>query len=284
MSNQATFASEISTFPRRWDVAFPQDKKTLFSTYQSESDQQIGVVVRQYSAHEARFILRGEIKLAEDLVTCLKLAERNARQLGCNVLTTQERVHPEWCDALTVFQRQGFEAVDESWVFKGSFKSFADRIQRIAFILSHKNAIPQDARVSSLTEGQDQVRALLNESLMMDDFEFDNRLKSTASKPISASYSQIAWYGQQIVGVLLVAPTVDSGVYDIPIRYVLPDYRQTWVNALLIAASVKHGENLGAQFIQFEANLKLHPETLMLAEKTGCKCIAVFNRFEKPLF
>ena len=244
----------------------------------------MGVTVRQYSAHEARFVLRGDIKSAEDLAVCLQLAEENARQLGCNVLTTQEKVHPQWCDALAVFQKQGFEAVDESWVFRGSFKSFADRIQRIASILSHKNAIPQDARVTSLTEGLESVRALLNASLMMDDFEFDNRLKSTAPKPISPVYSQIAWHGQQIVGVLLVAPTVDSGVYDIPIRYVLPDYRQTWANALLIAASVKHGENLGAQFIQFEANLKLHPETLMLAEKTGCKCIAVFNRFEKPLF
>ena len=284
MSTQATLASEILTLPRRWDVAFPLDKKTLFSTSQNGSDQQIGVVVRRYGAHEARFVLRGEIKSAEDLTTCLKLAEKTARQLGCNVLTTQEKVHPEWCDAFTTFQRQGFKAVDESWVFNGSFESFADRIQRIASMLSHKNAIPQEARVSSLTEGQERVRALLNESLMMDDFEFDNRLKSTASKPISAAYSQIAWHGQQIVGVLLVAPTVDSGVYDIPIRYVLPDYRQTWVNALLIAASVKHGENLGAQFIQFEANLKLHPETLILAKKTGCKRIAVFNRFEKLLF
>ncbi len=283
VANQTTSASEISILPKRWDVAFPLDKKTLFRVSQGGSGQQIGVVVRQYSAHEARFVLRGEIKSPKDLVTCLELAEATARQLGCDALTTQEKVPPQWCDAFVIFQKQGFTAVDESWVFNGSFESFADRIQRIASMLSLKKAIPQGARISSLAEAKDQVRALLNESLMMDDFEFDNRFKNSNPKPISAAYSQIAWHGQKIVGVLLVAPTNDWRVYDIPMRYVLPDYRQTWVNALLIAASIQHGRNLGAQYIQFEANLKLHPETLILAQKTGCRRVAVFNRFEKSL-
>jgi len=283
VKNQVSFIPEQLTFPRQWDVAFPSDEKTRSTVFTNELNEPMGVVVRRYTAHEARFVLRGNFKSGEDLIICLAAAEKTARQLGCSTLTTQEKVHPEWLDAFNTFQSQGFKSVDESWVFNGPFESFADRIRRTAAILNRKNAIPEEARVSSLTEGQERVRALLNETLMMDDFEFDNRLKSNASKPISATYSQIAWCGPKVVGVLLVAPTLSSGVYDIPIRYVLPDYRQTWVNALLIAACVKHGESVGAEFIQFEANVKSHHETLYLAKKTGCNRVAVFNRFEKSL-
>ena len=281
--NQVSFMPEKIALPIDWDVAFPPDERTRFTIFQTESNQSMGVVVRRYTSREARFVLRGELKSEKDLVVCLAAAEKTARQLGCSVLTTQEKVNPNWLAALNTFQSQGFKSIDESWVFNGPFQSFADRIQRIALMLEHKKAIPEEARVSSLTEGHERVRSLLNATLMMDDFEFDNRLRTDASKPISAAYSQIAWFGKKVVGVLLVAPTANKGVYDIPIRYVLPDYRQTWVNALLIAECVKHGESIGAEFIQFEANSKSHYETLYLARKTGCRRVAVFNRFEKQL-
>ena len=283
MTNQASLIPELLKSPKQWDVAFPSDERTRFAVFKNGPDEHIGVVVHRYTFHEARFVLRGDFKSEAELVTCLTAAEKTARQLGCQVLTTQEKVHSEWLDAFNTFRSQGFKSVDESWVFNGPFDSFADRIRRIAAILNHRNAIPEEARVSSLAEGYERVRALLNETLMMDDFEFDNRLRSNSLKPISAAYSQIAWCGSKIVGVLLVAPTSSSDVYDIPIRYVLPDYRQTWVNAMLIAACVKHGESVGAKYIQFEANLKSHQETLYLAKKTGCNRVAVFNRFEKSL-
>lgn len=244
----------------------------------------IGVAVRHYTDREARFVLRGNLVSETDLATCLAAAETTARELGCSVLTTQEKVHSEWLDASNIFQRQGFNLIDESWIFNGSFRSFADRIQRTAAILDRKKAIPQEARICSLAGFHDQVRNLLHNTLMMDDFEFDNRLKKNSLKPISSDYSQTAWSGHKLVGVLLVAPTIEKGVFDIPIRYVLPDYRQTWVNSLLIAECAKHGESIGAEAIQFEANLQSHRETLYLAKKTGCKRVAVFNRFEKQLF
>ena len=266
-----------------WDVAFPSDQKTTFSRYMIEPDRYIGAVVRRYTSFEARFVLRGDLDSKEDLAFCLSSAETKARQLGCCVLSTQERVNPEWLDALNTFQEQGFKIVDESWLFTGPFNSFASRIRRIESLLHQKNAIPAEARVSSLKEGIKFVRALLNDSLMMDDFEFDNRIKLGALKPISTEYSQIAWYENKIVGILLVATTPDERLYDIPIRYVLPECRQKWVNALLISECVKHGEKIGAEFIQFEANSKFHTETFALAEKTGCKRTSVFNRFQKIL-
>ena len=266
-----------------WDVAFPSDQRTSFSRYMTESNRYIGVVVRRYTSCEARFVVRGDLNSKEDLAFCLSVAEKKAQQLGCCVLSTQERIIPEWLDALNTFQQHGFEITDESWLFTGPFNSFASRIRRIESLFHQKNAIPTEARVSSLKEGIQFARALLNDSLMMDDFEFDNSVKLGALKPISTAYSQIAWYGDKIVGVLLVATTPDKRLYDIPIRYVLPEFRQKWVNALLISECVKHGEKIGAEFIQFEANSKSHTETFALAEKTGCERIAIFNRFQKIL-
>ena len=266
-----------------WDVAFPSDQRTSFSRYMTESNRYIGVVVRRYTSFEARFVVRGDLDSKEDLAFCLSAAEKKAQQLGCCVLSTQERIIPEWLDALNTFQQHGFEITDESWLFTGPFNSFASRIRRIESLFHQKNAIPTEARVSSLKEGIQFARALLNDSLMMDDFEFDNSVKLGALKPISTAYSQIAWYGDKIVGVLLVATTPDKRLYDIPIRYVLPEFRQKWVNALLISECVKHGEKIGAEFIQFEANSKSHTETFALAEKTGCERIAIFNRFQKIL-
>ena len=266
-----------------WDVAFPLDEKTSFSRYMTEPNRYIGAVVRRYTSFEARFVLRGDLNSKEDLAFCLSVAEKKARQFGCRVLSTQERVNPEWLDALNTFQDQGFKIIDESWLFTGPFNSFASRIRRIESLLDQKKAIPQEARVSSLKEGIQFARAILNDSLMMDDFEFDNSIKFGALKPISTTYSQIAWYGNKIVGVLLVATTLDERLFDIPIRYVLPEFRQKWVNALLISACVRHGEKIGAEFIQFEANSKSHTETFALAKKTGCTRVAIFNRFQKIL-
>lgn len=284
MTSHVSSTPALLAHPKHWDIAFPLDEKTRFALFKNGLNQAYGVVVRRYTAIEARFVFRGDFETEKELTVCLTAAEKIARELGCCLLTTQEKVNPEWFNALNIFQSFGFKSTDESWTFNGPFLPFADRSRRVAAVLDHKNAIPKEARVSNLIEGQDRVRFLLNETLMMDDFEFDNRLKSKALKPISAAYSQIAWHGQKIVGVLLVALTVNKGVYEIPIRYVLPDYRHTWVNAQLIFACVKHGEALGAEFIQFEANSKFHHETLYLAKKAGCKRVAVFNRFEKQLF
>lgn len=266
-----------------WHNTFPLDEKTRFVLCVSDANKRLGAIVRRYTAQEARFFLRGDVMNEKDVVSCLAAAEKTALLLGCSVLTTQEKVSPEWFDSVNTFQRQGFKPVNESWVFNGPFTSFSERINRIESILFQKKAVPFDAEITSLNSGQARVRALLNETSMMDDFEFDSRLSSTATAPISVSCSQIAWHKDEVVGVLLVASSPTIGLFDIPIRYILPNYRHTWVNALLIAAGVKHGLRVGAQSIQFEANAKSHRETLFLAKKLGFKRVGIFNRFEKSL-
>ena len=71
------------------------------------------MVVRRYTSFEARFVVRGDLDSKEDLAFCLSAAEKKAQQLGCCVLSTQERIIPEWLDALNTFQQHGFEITDE---------------------------------------------------------------------------------------------------------------------------------------------------------------------------
>lgn len=267
-----------------WNISFPSDEKTKSIAFISDTNEDIGVVVRKYTSHEARFVLRGNIMSSLDLSRLLVAAEELSSSFGCKFLTTQEKIPVLWLDSIRTFCSRGFDVIDESWTYKGPFKPFAERAFRIKQKLIEKNIVPLSAKTTSLFKNKTNVRALLNTSLMMDDFEFDNAIKNACPSPISLLYSQIAWHGQKIVGVLLVASTPEDGVFEIPIRYILPEYRKSWVNALLIAGCVKYGDVSGAKFIKFDANTKTHHETMMLAKKTDCKKIATFNRFQKNLF
>lgn len=281
----SNFVETLSTVNclQKWQVAFPLDGKTHVSVFTTDSNRQIAVIIRKYTESEARFIIRGDLTSPEDLDFCLSVAEKTATDIGCNCLSTQESIDPEWLDTKHIFRARGFYLNDESWIFAGPFKLFAARIQRFESLLYNDCPVSDNIHVSSLSEGLPLARTLLNETQMMDDFEFDSRLRHGASKPISTVFSQIAWYQHEVIGVLLVAATVDKSLYEIPIRYVRPDFRQTWANALLISASIKHGEKAGAKQVQFEANSRSHKETVALAKKTGCKRVAVLNRFEKSL-
>lgn len=267
-----------------WNISFPSDDKTKSTTFISVTNENIGVIVRKYTSHEARFVLRGNIISSLDLIRLLVAAEELSSSFGCRFLTTQEQIPVLWLDSTRTFCTQGFNVIDESWTYMGPFKPFADRAFHIKQKLFEKNIVPFNAKTTSLFNYKAKIRALLNTSLMMDDFEFDNAIKITYHSPISLLYSQIAWHGHKIVGVLLVASSPEDGVFEIPIRYILPEYRKSWVNALLIAGCVKYGDVSGAKFIKFDANTKTHHETMMLAKKTDCKKIATFNRFQKNLF
>lgn len=266
-----------------WEVAFPNDLKTEFAEIQSEQNNKIGVVVRCISPAEARFIIRGDLTSKNDLLNCLSLAEQLAAKFSCKTLVTQEKISTTWYDSATTFMTAGYELTDESWVFSGPFSPFAERVINIETLLHRKNAIPANSKITNLVDCHERVRDLLNDKKMMDDFEFDHCLKSSSSQTISKEFSQIAWCEDEIVGVILVSSSEELGVYYIPIRYVTPEFRQTWVNALLIAECVKHGPAAGANIVRFEANLKTHKETMLLAEKTGCERIGIFNRYQKYL-
>lgn len=264
-----------------WEVAFPQNSRTISAEIQGNSFSKIGVVVHRISSTEARFIIRGNLKSNNDLINCLLLAERLATSIGCHTLVTQEKVPSNWLNANASFKIAGFELTDESWVFSGPFLTFAERIKNTQTLLLRKNVIPKNTRTTNLIGYHDQIKKLLHDHEMMDDFDFDYFLHHSSSQSISSKFSQIVWCNNKIVGVILVSSSVEIGVYYIPIRYVIPEFRQTWVNVLLIAECVKHGPTAGAEIVRFEANLRTHKETISLAKKTGCKPIGTFNRYRK---
>lgn len=283
MKKVSFFLADLHNYQINWDIAFPADHQTIVVLFTSKTNSFFGVVVRQFNKQEARFVIRGELFSERDLVDCLQEAEKTALLMGCRILTTQEKIETQWLNSFNIFLKYSFKSINESIYFEGPFKSFADRILKVESVIINKKVLPKGARITSLAEGQQQARTLLHNNLMMDDFEFDNRLKHDAFSPLSKTYSQLAWNEDEIIGVLLVAKTKMDELFDIPIRYVIPTYRQTWVNTFLIAACVKHGYQANAKFIRFEANLILHQETLSLAKKTGCQITKNFSRFEKHL-
>lgn len=275
---------EPVAIPESWEVSFPRDEELRFEQFHHGLSRIFGIVVYRFTETEARFVLRGDLESGEDLVACLTAGEALARQLKCRELVTHEKLRPDWLDAAVLMKQGGFEPLDESWVFECPFALFAERLNRLMQVLDRNRAVPKEARVTDLTAGIDLARTLLEEARLMDGFDFDHRLKPRVAKPISADYSQLVWVGETLAGVILVAPAREDGTYEIPIRYIIPAYRQTWVNALLIHSCVKRGEILGAATVRFNANSKTHHETIRLAEQAGCVRVASSHRYGKSLF
>ncbi len=273
--------ANFAAIPEGWEVSFPLDKNSRYTVFQADSGRKYGVVVQQFSEAETRFVVRGDLQSTDDLIACLKMAEEHARQLKSSELVTQEKVRPGWLDAAITFQQCGFEPLDESLIFECPFRPFVERLNRMMQILERNCAVPPEARVTDLAEGRELAGTILEQARLMDGFDFDHRLSSGASRPISAEYSQLVWVGTTLAGIILVAPAEADGTYEIPVRYIIPAYRQTWVNALLIHSCVKRGEIMGATTIRFNANSKTHHETIRLAAQAGCVLVATSHRYGK---
>ena len=275
---------KLSSIPSEWDVPFPQDESLCHAVFDGGLGRTFGVVIHRFSKSEARFVLRGNLQTDDDLTLCMQEAEKVIKRFGCKNIVTQEKLRPDWLNTAKVFKRHGFEELDESWIFECPFGPFVERLNRIMQALARSNSIPNEARVTNLTAGACLARSLLDEASLMDGFDFDNRLRMGAHKPISEEFSQLVWVGQTLAGIILVAPTCDDGTFEVPIRYVIPAYRKTWVNALLIHSCVKRGQIMGATTIRFNANSKTHQETIRLAKQAGCVRIASSHRYGKSFF
>lgn len=283
MKKISFFLADRLQYQIDWDVAFPADHQSMVVLFVTDNNHSFGIVVRQYNIYEARFIIRGNLTSEKDLVDCLQEAVRTAMLMGCKILTTQEKVDLSWLNSFQVFNKCYFKSVNQSISLEGPFELFADRILKVESLVLQKKAFPKGSKVTCLAEGLPQARTLLNSSLMMDDFEFNNRLKIDALSPLSINYSQVAWQDDEVVGVLLVASTATIDLFDIPIRYVVPTFHHSWVNTFLTAACVRHGYAVKAKRIRFEANLVLHKETISFAKKSGCQITNNYSRFEKDL-
>lgn len=242
-----------------------------------------GVSVYRFSDDEARFVVRGELGDPEDLRACITHAEASALALGCSRLVTQEKLRSDWLAAESVCYAEGFVQLDTSLVFECPFTPLASRSKRAVHALERREAIPAAASVTSLKEGMSAARNMLNAASIMDDFDFDSRLAAHSTKPVSAQYSRLVWLDDALIGIVLVAPTPVDAVYEIPVRFIAPSYRQTWVNTLLIHSCVQYGEAYAAEAIRFNANPEMHQETISLANSIRGQHIATSHRYGKDL-
>ena len=266
-----------------YDIPFATRGEVISDVFWRGREPIYGVSVYRFSRDEARLVVRGDLAYPQDLQACLARAEASAAALGCSRLVTQEKLRSDWLDAESVCRADGFAQLDTSLVFECPFDLLAERSKRVVNALERRNAIPATASVTSLMEGHDQARAMLDEASIMDDFDFDSRLAAGSTKPLSAEYSQLVWLGEMLVGIILVAPTPVDAVYEIPIRFIASSHRQTWVNTLLIHSCVQYGEAYAARAIRFNANPETHQETISLARSIHGRHVATSHRYGKTL-
>lgn len=266
-----------------WAISFPSDTNLRNRSFKGSEGNEFGVATYRFSKHEARFLLRGEFAESDELNRCLEQATAFARELGCSDLVTQEKIRADWVEAKALFRANGFRQIDESWIFECSFSALSKRINRIMQLLQRRRTIPDNVHITDLNSGRALVRAILDEALLMDGFDFDHRLTAGGAKRISAANSQLVWQNELLLGIILVAPTGVENVYEIPIRFVAADARRSWVNALLIYSCVRQGESSGAETIRFNANADAHKETILLAEQAGGSHVATSNRYQKAV-
>lgn len=265
----------------RFHISFPRNENTAFKIISGSDNNEICVSVHKHSNEEARFLFKGELTTSDDIEYSLHTAESLAFSSGCRLLVTQEKIDTFHLDASNTFVRSGFKKTDESVVYAGSFATFFERIQCIYFKLKRKGVIPSHALIANLSEVKLKVRSILNDNHMMDHYDFDFRLKEKTALSICEHLSKVAILDDKIIGILLVSSAFDHNNFNIPIRFIESDYRQSWVNAVLMHASIQQGIALSAKTLQFEANVLTHLETIYFAKKMGCSSVASFNRFSK---
>lgn len=232
---------------------------------------------------EARFLLRGDVADEADLGKCLVQAESLALSLGAVFLVSQEKVCAGFAKAPTTFRAAGFEELDESWTFECPFTSLAVRGERVYNALRAKDAIPENISVDSVDNRFSEVRFILDNSRMMDSFDFDARLSGASPMPISRAHSRVVCHRTELVGILLVALCEKAGTYEVPTRWVSAKARRSWVNAALLHSCIAQGRELGAEFIRFNANAENHRETIRLAEHANGTRIGCSHRYGKRI-
>lgn len=267
----------------RFNVSFPRNENTAFKLITGNANSEICVSVYKHSNKEARFLVKGKLTTSEDIKLSLQTAETLALSYGCSLLVTQEKIDPYHLDGLNTFVRSGFIKTDESIVYAGSFTTFFERIRCIYLKLKSKGVIPSHAIFTNLSKVKKEVRSILNDNHMMDDYEFDFRLKDKATYNICENLSMVAMVDKKIIGILLVSASFDDNTFYIPIRFIDSDFRHSWVNPILMYSCILQLFALNAKTIQFEANLLTHLETINFAEKMGCLSLASYNRFSKSI-
>lgn len=183
------------------------------------------------------------------------------------------QVHDLLADGSVDAQRMldaGFQVVENLETYQAPYKNVLTRSTRILEAARSRRAIPERASIGGLTrEHLGRIRTLFHEQQIMTATEIDLRLGSRHPQPINAPGSTLCRVDDQLVGAMLIAPLPDPKGYLVTARWVHPDYRNSWVNAALLAHSCRQVEPLGLEYVRFLGNTAKHDETARLATRLG---------------
>ncbi len=240
---------------------------------QPDFDTSLGVQGRLRWASHATY-RDSEVELGLLRYTC-KEAERR----GLAKLVT-DSFFSEGDAAIDNLRALGFNRSETIEEYEADFDVVWSRCSRICERLRLKGSIPADARITGVEHSiVGDVRRRLHMERIMDTFDFDSRLMPGHPQPADLERSTAILLDNRLVGAMVVAPLTGEGGYLVIGRWVAPEFRRGWLNAVLIHNSVRQGVEMNLSFVRFVANSRFHSETRALARRLGGRSANIRHRY-----
>ena len=105
-------------------------------------------------------------------------------------------------------------------------------------------------------------------------------LEASLTDPRLQQLSVVAMENHRVAGVLVIER--EDELAKVSARVVDPDYRGSWVNALMMAAALERGKSTGVRRVQFDS-LATNSDTLKLGRRFGADTVRVVDTFERKI-
>ena len=238
-----------------------------------ESDADSGIEGRLYWASQSAY--RG----SDTELEVIRYACADAERLRLSALVT-EAFFPDSDPVSARLLALGFHPSETIEEYEAAFDDVWNRCSRIYKRLRCKGAIPANAQITGLQPSiLSEVRTRLHKERIMDTFDFDARLMPGHPQRIDLERSTAIRLDERLVGTMVVAPMVGQDGYMVTGRWVSPEYRRGWLNAVLIHNSVRECVELNLAFVRFVANSRFHSETRTLAKRLGGHSVSTRHRY-----
>ena len=178
----------------------------------------------------------------------------------------------------------GFGESERLEVFEAPFDAVWSRCRRIHALLERRHSIPDAAQIVAFEPRRlPELRAVFHNSQIVSCLDFDARLSPQHEEAIDLERSTAIVLDETLIGAMLVCPIKGGAGYLVSGRWVAPEFRNGWVNAVLIYNSVRQGVDLSLDFVRFVANSEAHQETVRLASRLGGKRVRSLERLSRPI-
>ncbi len=176
-----------------------------------------------------------------------------------------------------------FQARDEIHKYEASLCVLASRVNRINRRLDRHRSLDKCGELVALDETtKDRVRLSLERANLMSSSEFDRLYESFVAHDFKRC-SSIALARGKVIGILLVVPMPVSARVSIPVIWVHPNHRQSWVQTRLLQRSIQSSAHLSPTTIEFSGDTAKAPDTIKLANKAQATLLSRYCRFERVI-